>query len=210
VLPGNVLYVRLPRFWGVDDQGDWVYEPLIAILRQLFVRGQDSAGVILDIRANPGGFPQIHLAMADWLFPQPTDLFSCRWKSGNGHSDLGDPVLYTSVPDAAFQMTRPLAVLANARSASCADFTSGWMHTTGRGKTFGAASSGAFGQDMQSTDLAGWTLHYSDILCSDMAGNVLEGHPPAPDFPVSYTAADIRQGVDTVIEAARAWVAAQQ
>jgi hypothetical protein len=42
-----------------------------------------------------------------------------------------------------------------------------------------------------------------------MAGNILEGHPPAPDFPVSYTTADIRNGVDTVVEAARAWVVAQ-
>ena len=43
-------------------------------------------------------------------------------------------------------MTRPLAVLVNSGSASSADFLPLIVHTTGRGKTFGAASSGAFGQ----------------------------------------------------------------
>jgi len=42
-----------------------------------------------------------------------------------------------------------------------------------------------------------------------VAGNLLQGHPPAADFPVTYTAADIQQGVDTIVEAARQWVVSQ-
>jgi hypothetical protein len=210
LLPGNVLYAYLPLFGIVNEEGALGgYQTVLRILTQLFTEAEQTAGLVLDLRSNPGGIANLYFAIASWLFPEPTDLFTCRPRVGRGHDDFGAPHTFKSEPDPTLQMTRPLAVLTNSGSASCADFTPLLVQTTGRGKTFGAASSGAFGQVVPDASLPDWEIAYNNILCSDTAGNLLQGHPPATDFPVAYTEADIRQGVDTVVEAARAWVAAQ-
>jgi C-terminal processing protease CtpA/Prc len=209
VLPGNVLYVSLPRLCNMDEHGNLTGAALTAVLRDLVGRAQDAAGLILDIRGNPGGLMSVVMALASWLLPEPTLLFSEAERSGPGHDDFADPFVWTSEPDRSLQMTRPFALLVNERCGSAADFMALWVHTTGRGKLFGAASSGSFGSGYWDTTRPGWTIAYNRIQCRDAAGNTVQSKPPAPDFPVIYTAADIRNGVDTVIEAARAWVVAQ-
>jgi hypothetical protein len=50
-------------------------------------------------------------------------------------------------------------------------------------------------------------LAFNDILCRNMAGDLLEGHPPAVDEPVALSDDAIATGTDPVIPAAEAWLA---
>lgn len=206
VLPSDVLYVYLPAFSGVDGGGNPVYEPVIEALRPLFQDAVTRAGLIFDIRSNPGGYPAIYMAIASWVFDVPTDLFQCQPKNGPAHGDHAPPWTMTSTPDPTLHYPGKLALLVNARTFSAGDFTFGWRKLTGRAMTFGEPSGGGFGNGMGQPFDANWHLGYNDILCSDLAGNPLEGHPPPVDVPVEYTEADIALGVDTAIVAAETWL----
>ena len=184
--------------WRVETALGRTYDEYAVLLRELF-------------NLNDLPWPSVSAAIISTVVPSvqfPVEELCKRYLKvsplvvGPGIK-TGMPILYENPREVGADR------IVNARSASCSDFTSLWVHTTGRGKTFGAASHGAFGQAAGSTALPNWELRNNDILCSDTAGNLLQGHPPAPDFPVTYTAAEIRQGVDAVVEAARVWVVSQ-
>jgi C-terminal processing protease CtpA/Prc len=208
VLPSNVLYVHLPAFSGTDAAGNFVSEPVIDELRPLFEDAMTRAGLIFDIRSNPGGFPAIYMAIASWVFDEPTALFQCQAKAGPGHDDHALPWTMTSAPDPSLHYPGKMALLVNARTFSAGDFTFGWRSITGRAMTFGEPSGGGFGNGMGEPYDANWHLAYNDILCSDFEGAPLEGHPPPVDVPVGYSVEDIALGVDTVIAAAESWILA--
>ncbi len=205
VTEGDVLLVRLARFGTFE--AEFVDGPVLDALRDAFEEASDHAGVILDLRGNPGGYVTIYMALASWLFPDPTVLFRCRNKSGPGHDDHSAPFEQTSDPDPTLQYAGPLAVLVDARSFSASDFTSMWVHETGRGVTVGAPSGGGFGNGSGAEGVAeGYSLGVSDILCENLDGDLLEGNPPPVDIPVELDPEDVRAGVDTVVVAAEAWV----
>src|SRR5690606_18259290 len=145
-------------------------------LREAFEQADDHAGVILDLRGNPGGYVSIYMALAGWLFPEPTPLFRCRNKTGPGHDDHGPPFTQTSMPDLTLQVEAPLAVLVDARSFSAADFTPMWIQANGRGVIVGAPTGGGFGNGNAGSGIAdGYALGVNDILCEDLEGRLLEG-----------------------------------
>jgi len=208
LLSGDVLYIRLSMFGGKGADQEFVDQPVIDLLRALVEQAKTRAGLMLDLRANPGGFPSVYMALASWFFPDARELFQCRSKNGPGHEDHGAWWSMISDPDAELQYQGPLAVLVSARTMSAGDFSSAFLHLSGRAKTFGAPSGGGFG-NANSADLdPSWSIGFNDILCADLDENLLEGHPPPVDTPVSYTVDDIRAGHDTVIESARAWLTA--
>lgn len=205
VTEGDVLLIRLARFGTYDPE--FVDGPVLDALREAFERADDHAGVILDLRGNLGGYVSLYMALASWLFPEPTPLFRCRTKDGPGHEDHGAPFEQIAEPDPSLQVEAPLAVLVDARSFSASDFTAMWIQATGRGVTVGAPSGGGFGNGTLGDPVAeGYTLGVNDILCEALEGQLLEGHPPAVDIPVEQDPADARDGIDTIIAAAEAWV----
>lgn len=206
-LPGEALYVFLPAFGAHDASGQFVTAPVIDVLRGLFVQARQGRGLILDLRGNGGGATEVYLALASWLYAEETLLFACQFKEGPDHLDLGPPRAMISQPDGELQLDVPLAVLVNGLSFSATDFTATFLQQTGRAKLFGASSAGGFGNAQQARVEESWRLTINDILCADGAGRLLEGAPPAVDFPQAYLPADLATGHDTVIEAARDWLA---
>lgn len=209
VLAGDVLYVHLPYFGGHDILGGFVSQPVIDELRALLQQAKEHRGLVLDLRSNSGGSPTVYLALAGWLYTEPTTLFFCHYKNGLRYTDHGPKWPMSVAPDPSLSCNSPLALLVNSRTFGAGDFTTYFLQATDRATTFGEPSGGGFGNGNTKPFDAGWTLGFNDILCTDLEGNPLEGNPPDVDVPVQYTSADLAQGVDTVIEAARSWVAAQ-
>lgn len=87
----KVLYVRLPVFGGYDAAGNFLVQPVIDELRKALSLAPSHEGLLLDLRANPGGSPRVYMALASWLYPQSTTLFRCSDKTGPGHTDLSAP-----------------------------------------------------------------------------------------------------------------------
>jgi C-terminal processing protease CtpA/Prc len=206
LLDGGILYIHLPMFGGYDPSGNFIVGPVISSLREAFQQAPTSQGVVLDLRDNPGGSPQVYLALASWLYAQPTRLFSCQSKVGPGPDDFGAPWNMWAQPDATLQYAGRLAVLINAATFSAGDFSSAFLKTTGRATTFGHPSGGGFGNGSGHAWSSDLHLGYNDILCRDVDGNLLEGSPPEVDVPVSWSVADLRDGRDPVVEAAVEWL----
>jgi C-terminal processing protease CtpA/Prc len=209
VLEGDIYFIRLDSFGTYDNAGTFVDQPVIAALTEAFTRAQTHHAVMLDLRNNPGGYVTIYMALAGWLFPEPTELFQCRNKQGPGRMDFGQTFVQTSTPDTTLQMDRTMAVLVSPTSFSAADFTPAWLKQTRRARLFGAPSGGGFGGANPVTINARWTVGINSTFCSDLQGTPLEGNPPPVDQPVQQTRVDARAGVDTVVEAARTWLVNQ-
>jgi C-terminal processing protease CtpA/Prc len=105
-------------------------------------------------------------------------------------------------PDAALSVGLPVVVLTSATSFSAADFTPMFLGATGRARVMGRPTGGGFGSG-NGEPLGADTIAYSNILCEDLDGAFLEGHPPEVDLPLEYAPEDLAAGRDTLIEAAR-------
>ncbi|MBT9557301.1 MAG: hypothetical protein IV100_14775 [Myxococcales bacterium] len=206
VLDGGVFYIGLDVF-GIYVDGEFVDGPVITALRAAFEQATAYDAAILDLRANPGGYVTIYVELAAWVSAEPILLYSCRNKVGPGPDDFTDRYDYYSTPDGSLQFDGKLAIFASARSFSAADFTTQWMGATGAGRArvFGAPTGGGFGSGPATPLGQGWNAAMNNLECVNAEGVPLEGNAPPVDQPVSYTRQDIIDGVDTIVEAARAW-----
>jgi C-terminal processing protease CtpA/Prc len=74
ILPGNIGYVAIDHLFDVSPQPQATLDSVIRIVRQ-------GSALILDLRNNHGGSPEMVRAISNYLFPAPThinDLFERR------------------------------------------------------------------------------------------------------------------------------------
>jgi carboxyl-terminal processing protease len=205
LLEGDVAFVHFPFFGsyvGNDFVDGPIHEGLRAAFEQIASLEPPARGVVLDLRNNGGGYVSVYMALASWLYDAPTPLFQCRNKSGPAHDDHGAPFSQTAEPDGFLQLDTPMVVLTGATSFSAADFTPMFLSRTGRATTMGRPTGGGFGSG-SGEELGADYIGYSNILCSDLNGALLEGHPPDVDVLAEYTPEDLAAGRDTLVEAAR-------
>lgn len=203
---GGVFYLYFPFFGSYDESFQLIDGPILEALRSAFTDALDAPGIVLDLRANGGGYVTVYAALASWLYPDVTDLFTCRNKTGPGPDDFGPSYPLTAFPDPTLNYPGPVAVLTSPRSFSAADFTPGFLSWTGRALTFGEPTGGGFGSGGGGPIDNGWSVGVNTTECADLDGNLLEGGPPPVDVPVTLVAADAAAGVDSVIAAAVAWI----
>jgi C-terminal processing protease CtpA/Prc len=194
----DVGYAWFPFLGSTDATGAFVAEPLQAALRETLRDATGLEGLILDLRANGGGYPAVYSDLASWLFQEQTTLFF-------GEDALGRRTPFTVFPDPTLQLDLPVAVLVSERSFSAADFTSGFLIQTGRARAFGQPSGGGFGSGGVAT-VGDYTLGVNTYFALDLDGVPLEGAPPAVDEALRPSPADLVRGRDTVLEAALTWL----
>ncbi|MDX1614812.1 MAG: S41 family peptidase [Candidatus Promineifilaceae bacterium] len=125
LLEGDIVYVRLTSFSGNADV------QVLAELDELLTA--DSAGIVFDLRDNPGGFLNQAVAISDIFLPAGTILIE-RDSEGNERvfeSEDGDPAEEV-----------PLAVLVTAGSASASEIVAGAVQDRGRGVIIGETTLG--------------------------------------------------------------------
>lgn len=210
----TAMYIRFPFFGSYNAQGQFVVQPILETLREVFseIVEQKRAGILLDLRSNGGGSPQVYLSIASYLYDATTPLFQCANRDPLAAGIAFQPgYVLPAEPDPSLQFSGPVAVLVNSQSFSAADFTPYFLQKTGRARTFGEPSGGGFGSGSQYTFQGdpGWGLGVNDIYCQSLEGDPLEGQPLPVDEPVQLTRSDIASKTDTVIERARLWLASQ-
>lgn len=201
-LEGDVGYVHFPFFGSYDAEGAFLEEPLRGALRELLSENRDLDGLVLDLRANGGGYPSIYFDLASWVFDEPTTLFY-----GGLRDQAPEPLVVE--PDDTLQLRMPIAVLVSPRSFSAADFCSAFLGATGRARTFGRPSGGGFGSSGVFT-FDPSVLGVNTYQAFDLDLRPLEGNPPPVDVPLRPRAEDLAAGRDTELDAAVAWLATQQ
>lgn len=125
LLADNLAYVRLSRFGERSD------DELIEALEE--VMAHNPAGLVLDLRRNPGGSLTTAVAIADQFLPKGIVL---REQFGGGNERL-----YEST-DKGLAENVPLVVLIDEGSASASEVLAGAVRDTGRGILIGQTTFG--------------------------------------------------------------------
>ncbi len=121
----NIAYVRLSRFGDrtVNEWNDSVEE----IIKKSNQKGVQVAGIILDVRNNPGGYLDAAVAVASEFFG-----------SGSVVEQKGKTISHPFNVDRPGKLTDiPLVVLVNEGSASASEIVAGAIQARDRGKLVG-------------------------------------------------------------------------
>ncbi len=125
ILDGNIAYVKIRSF---SDQTD---EDLRSLLKDLMAK--EPAGLIIDLRNNPGGLLRTAIAIASEFLPDGVVLYE---EYGDGSRDVHEVItggLATEIP---------LVLLVNEYSASASEVVAGAIQDYGRGTLLGETTYG--------------------------------------------------------------------
>jgi len=128
ILPGNIGYLEFFQFYSVKDAGP------TAIAAMNFLAGCDA--LIIDLRANGGGYPELRQLICSYFFDEPACLIEFRGRDGVTQ-DWTLP--YVPGP----RMAKiPVYILLSRLSFSCAEDFAFCMRNLGRATLIGEATRG--------------------------------------------------------------------
>lgn len=156
------------------------------------------AGIVIDLRGNPGGIGILAMGLAGYFIDKPDQKLGTMYMR-----DL--PLKFVVNP-------RPpvfegkLAVLIDGLSASTSEIFAGGMQDLNRARIFGSRSAGAALPSMIERLPDGDGFQYAAASYKSESGKVLEGVGVTPDEPVALTRAALLAGHDPVLDAAIRWI----
>ncbi len=175
MLDGQVGYVK------VNDFGSKTTSELKSHLRQLLA--QDPAGLVLDLRGNPGGFLTTAIEVVSQFIPEGTVMLE---RFGDGAEKI------YSAQRGGLATEIPLVVLIDAGSASASEIVAGAIQDRGRGTILGETSYGK-GSVQSWEPLDGGRSGAVRVTIAQWLtpdGRSLHGEGVEPDVAVERTEAD--------------------
>lgn len=170
--------------------------------KEAIERFKDADGLIIDLRGNPGGIGFMANGMAGYLVDQPgLRLGEMSMRSGQIKFVVNpQPTVFSG----------PVAVLIDEASMSTSEIMAGGLRDIGRARVFGSPSPGAALPSRVEKLPNGDGFQYAFANYVSAKGDVLEGKGVTPDEPVRPDPAQLRNGVDPVVEAAVRWIRAER
>ena len=162
---------------------------------------KEGDGLIIDLRANPGGLT----LMAPGIFGR---LSASETSLGTMHQRYGTEEFRTYPQSGAF--LGPVAVLVDSASASTSEILAAGLQEAGRARVFGETTAGAALPSLFRTLPTGDMLQYAVADIKTPRGRLIEGNGVVPDEEIVMRRIDAVQGRDPVREAAQRWLAAQR
>ncbi|MDG1417589.1 MAG: S41 family peptidase [Maricaulis sp.] len=129
ILAGNFGYIQFPRFFG-DEAYKAEFDTAIGAL-------SDTDGMVLDLRDNCGGGPDLVRHLSTYFFAEPTHLVDTEFRG----QDVMGRWTYDEVPGERY-LDRPLIILTNGHTFSAAESFTFGMKVTGRAQTAGEGTGG--------------------------------------------------------------------
>ena len=170
---------------------------------------RDCDGIVLDLRANPGGVGAMAMGLAGHFLKKPRSLGTMSMRETTLEFKT-NPRRVTSAGEVTKPYSRPLAILVDSRSASTSEVFAGGMQSLKRARIFGEVTAG------MALPAHAVELPNGDVLLHAIAnftrpdGTVLEGIGVIPDEAISIDLASIAASTshDPVLDAACSWIAA--
>ncbi|MSR42105.1 MAG: hypothetical protein EXS10_09450 [Phycisphaerales bacterium] len=170
---------------------------------------RDCDGIVLDLRANPGGVGAMAMGLAGHFLKKPRSLGTMSMRETTLEFKT-NPRRVTSAGEVTKPYSRPLAILVDSRSASTSEVFAGGMQSLKRARIFGEVTAG------MALPARAVELPNGDVLLHAIAnftrpdGTVLEGIGVIPDEAISIDLASIAASTshDPVLDAACSWIAA--
>lgn len=189
-LDARTGYIRLSMF--LDPP-----EVVPAFARDL-AAFKDTAGVVIDLRGNPGGIGAMAMGMAGHLVSDENKKLGTMRTRQTSLDFVVNP-----------QVSRyagKVAVLVDELSASTSEIFAGGLQDLGRARVFGRRTPGAALPSTIEELPNGERFQYAIADYVSAGGKVLEGNGVTPDVPVALDPKLLRAGKDPDIVAATRWI----
>ena len=193
MLENNIGYISLSIFLGPSQ----VMEKISTFVKQ----NPGAAGMIIDIRGNPGGIGAMAGGIAGWFAE------SDQQKLGTMTLRNGNFKLIAFKQKGAYQ--GPVAVLVDDRSASTSEIFASGMQKSGRAKVFGQTTAGAALPAMIEILPNGDRFLHAFAALEDLEGEPIEGIGVIPDQQVPLDRQNLSTGIDPVLQAAVDWISSK-
>ena len=167
-------------------------------------RFREAPGVILDLRANPGGNGSELDAIARLFFDERTPVYQVGERHG---STPPKPTAYYLGSKGGAVYRGPVVILLNEASGSSSELFASALQESGRAKVAGTRTCGCvIGINGAQKLPGGAQLDIGARLYLTMHGEKLDGRGVIPDISAAPTLADLRARRDVVLEAADQWL----
>jgi carboxyl-terminal processing protease len=182
-LANNIDYIRFNHFAEPVDT------KFIAAIEAI----GDSRGMVIDLRANPGGFFSVLDTMAEHLVFERVLLYQYKFRNRIVDKVI-DPV--------AGPFKKPVVVLVDERSMSCSELFAGSMQAVKRAVIVGNRTPGyLLGANWIRLLNGGYFMH-TILQPLPSNGAIIEDHGVMPDVEVSLDREALLEGRDTQLDAA--------
>lgn len=193
ILDDNIGYLYVGSFVNSFGEGN---------LNEMLRHFAFCNGLILDIRSNGGGNLTNAEKLAARFCHEKTLIGYIQHKTGKCHNDFSELEPEYLEPSANLRWHKNVVVLTNRGVFSAANDFVKYMRCLPNVKTVGDQTGGGAGLPFTSNLPNGWTVRFSACPSYDRNRQHVE-FGIAPDYSVSLTDEDFRQGKDTIIEFAR-------
>ncbi len=217
-LPPMSTHLEWERVSQVNNEGEqveigvirfniWMI-PIAPRFERAMYELQDTDGIIIDLRGNPGGVGALSSSLSRFIMDEKASLGTMTMRGAEMSFNI-EPVIVTTWGEEIEPFSGPIAILQDAGSASTSEVFAGGLQSLGRVKVFGTRSAGmALPANMDKLPSGDVLLHaIADFVTS--TGARMEHGGVIPDFEVELTRADLLMGIDTTEQAAIDWIADQ-
>lgn len=197
----NFEYRKLPDHVGYIQFNAFLDAPrLIKEYQAALLDEHNSAGVVIDIRGNMGGLIFLAMGMSGWFVDEPHSLGTMQTKANR---------MKLAINPRKPKFDKPVAVLVDECSVSCAELFPGGLQELKAARIFGSRTAGqVIPAQVVKLPTGDGFLHAIAGLES-ASGYVWEGNGVQPDEPVAQTRKLLQQDSDPVLTAALKWIASQ-
>ncbi|MBR6169467.1 MAG: S41 family peptidase [Bacteroidaceae bacterium] len=196
ILPDNIAYVVYESFQDAIGEGN---------LDDMFLSLRMCNGMILDIRSNGGGNLDNVEKLASHFTNEKVLVGYRSHKTGTGHNDFSPLEAEYISPNKGVRWQKPCVVLTNRSCYSAANTFVRDMKEMPVVTIMGDYTGGGSGLPFSSEIPIGWSVRFSASPSYDAQKQQIE-FGIAPDIPCSLDTEKAKQGIDSMIEEARAFM----
>jgi len=178
---------------------------LVPELERGMDRVSDCAGIVVDLRGNPGGVGAMVMGFGGYFVDSVISLGTMRSRQLSLRFAMNPRrVRSDGSPTAPFE--GPLAIIVDPMTASTSEIFAAGMQRIGRARVFGERSAGAALPAMMDRLPSGDVFVHAIADFTDPNGNRIEGAGVVPDEMTSLSRKALAEGRDTALEAAMRWI----
>jgi carboxyl-terminal processing protease len=207
-IAGLVRWARVPiegnRCVGTVAFNVWL-PALVPDLAHAVDSVRSCAGVVVDLRGNPGGVGAMVMGFGGYFVDSVKSLGTMRTRQVS----LNFVINPQRSRDDGSQMSPfngPVAILTDALSASTSEIFASGMQRIGRARVFGERSAGAALPALMKRLPSGDVFVHAVADFTDPNGERIEGAGTVPDVEVPLSIEVLEQGRDGPLEAAVEWI----
>ena len=165
-----------------------------------------AAGIVIDLRQNPGGVLTMLMGVSGHFFDSPRSLGTLRTRDSELRL-IANPRLVSADGTRVSPYAGRVAILVDETSYSASEVFAGGMQAAGRARVFGARTPGGALPALMRKLPNGDVLEYAIADFVTVSGERIEGRGVVPDEPVARSRASVAADEDAVLDAAVGWAA---